>query len=333
MNRHTRRHFLQGGLAVGSLAVLSGCGALPIPGREPKVPHIGWLIFGSPPYGSPFEETVLRGLEQLGYAEGRNLAIDYRYAEGRPDRLPTLAAELVGLNPDLIIAIGTDVALAAQRATQTVPVVMGSSLDPVRAGLASSLARPGGNVTGVSYLVDRLNPKRLELLKQAVPGATRAAVLWNPNHPDGELQELEEAGRAQAVRVESVQVPTAAALDGALAAVASDRPDALVVVPSRSMTFVFGQISEFSARQRLPVVSGWREFAQAGALLTYGPDRFEAIEYCAAYVDRILRGARPADLPIVQPTKFDFVINLNTAETLGLTIPSSVLAQATEIIQ
>jgi putative tryptophan/tyrosine transport system substrate-binding protein len=315
------------------LSLLAGCGAVPPLLRpEPKVPRLGWLIFGSPPYGSSFEATVLRGLERLGYVAGRNLVIDARYAEGRPDRLPTLAAELVATTPDLILAIGTDVAQAVQRATQAVPIVMGSSLDPVRAGLTASLARPGGNVTGVSYLVDRLNPKRLEVLKLVVPGAARVAVLWNPNHPDGEFQELEEAGRTQGLSVESVQVPTSAALDGALAAVAGDRPDAVVVVPSRSMTFVFGQIGEFAARQRLPVVAGWREFAESGALLTYGPDRFEAIEHCAAQVDKILKGVKPAELPIVQPTKFDLVLNLKTAQTLGLAIPPSVLQQATEIM-
>jgi len=328
-----RRTFLRGGLALGGMGLLVDCGFLPPQAQQSaKVYRLGLLSPDSREGAASTVEALLAALAELGYVEGRNLSIEGRFGVAEGDLQP-VAAELVGINPALILAIGTDVAQAVKRATQTIPIVMGSSLDPVRVGLASSLARPGGNVTGESYLVDRLNPKRLELLKQAVPSASRVAVLWNPNHPDGELQELEEAGRAQGVRVESVEVPTTSALDEALAAVASDRPDALIAVPSRSMTFMFGRIGEFAARHRLPVVSGWREFAEHGALLTYGPDRFEAVEHCATQVDKILAGAKPADLPIVQPTTFDFVINLKATQALGLTLPAPLLQQATEIIQ
>ena len=329
-----RRQFFEGSLALASFGLLTGCGLVPPQLQaKPKVPHIGWLIYGDPPYGSAVEETVLRSLQRLGYADGQNIAIHYRFGEGHPERFPALAAELVSLNVDLIVAIGTDLALILKEATQTIPVVIGSSADPVGAGLASSLGRPGGNFTGVSLLADKLGAKRLEALKSVMPSLSKAAVLWDRNHIDGEFQELEEAAHVQGVQLQSLEISSAGDLDGALSAAVNSRPEALMVVPSRVMAFILDRIIAFAAQYRLPVISGWRDFADAGGLLTYGPDRFEAVEHCAEYVDKILKGAKPAELPIVQPTKFDFVINLKTAQNLGLVIPPSVLAQATALIQ
>ena len=332
--RRGRRRVLQGSLALAGLGLLAGCGLGPPQLQpKPKIPRIGWLVYGNPPRGAALEEIVFRGLQRLGYTEGQNIAIDYHFGEGRPERLPALAAELVSLNPDLIIAIGTDVALVVREATRTIPIVMGSSADPVAVGLASSLARPGGNVTGVSLLVIQLGAKRLEVLTDVVPGLSQVAVLWNPAHVDRGFQELEEAGHARGLQLQSLEVSSAGELDRAFTAMASARPEALIVVPSRLMTFFLGRIIDFTAQHRLPMVSAWRDFADAGGLLTYGPDRFEVMEQCATYVDRILKGGQPGDLPIVQPTKFDFVINLKTAQALGLTIPHSVLQQATEVLQ
>ena len=318
-------------LALGVLAApLAGDAQQPA-----RVPRIGWISYGSPPLGSSLrlEGAVLQALRDLGYVEGKNIAFDVRYAEGRPERIPELATELVRLKVDAIIAMGGDIARVAKKATGTIPIVMGSSEDPVRAGLVASLAHPGGNVTGVTWLMDELAGKRLELLKEAVPGISRVAILWNPAHLDDELGEMRRASRALGMQLQSVELLRPGELDGALQAAGRGRPQALVIVPSRLTNFLRGRLADFAGRSRLPMVSGWKEFAEAGGLMTYGPDRLLGSQRVAAYVDKILKGAKPADLPVEQPTRFELVINMKTAKALGITFPPSILIRADQVIQ
>ena len=325
--------------AVGAIVTLA-VGLLSAPfvadAQQPaKVPRIGWLMYGSRPSGSlpALEETVLQGLRELGYVEGKNIAIEYRYAEGRPERLPDLAAERVRLKVDLIFVLGGDVSQVAKKATGTIPIVMGTSEDPVRAGLVASLPRPGGNITGVTWIFDEMAGKRLEMLKEAIPGISRVAALWNPIHADNEFGEMRDSSRALGMQLQSLELRNAGELDGAFQAASKGRAEALVVVPSRLTAFLRGRILDLAAKSRLPVISGWREFAEAGGLLTYGPNRIEGSRRVAAYLDKILKGAKPADLPVEQPTRFELVINLKTAKTLGLTIPQSLLIGADQVIQ
>lgn len=297
-----------------------------------KIARLGVLLF-SAPEGDPNLPTFRQGLTELGYVEGRNLATVYRYAEGKPERLAKLASELAALKPDVIFALGGDVAPFARTATNTIPIVMAVSVDPVQSGLVSSLARPGGNVTGVTFVSSDLAAKRLQFLKEAAPRLSRVAVLWNPNHVDPEYGETQAAGRMLGVHIQSLEVRGPGDFDGAFQAADVGRAEAIIVVSSRLMTFNRQRIIEFAARHRLPVVSGWGPWAQAGALLSYGPDLNASVRRAASYVDRILKGANPANLPVEQPTHFELVINLRTATTLGLAIPPSLRAQAAHVIE
>ena len=296
-----------------------------------KVARLGVLLFGTP--DTDAFSSIRRGLSALGYVEGRNIVFEHRYAEGKPERLPDLASDLVRSKPDLIIAAGGDVAPFAKRATKTIPIVMITSADPVQGGLVASLARPGGNVTGVTFVSSDLAGKRLQFLKEAVPGVTRVAVLWNPDHPDGEFPATEAAGRSLGVQVQSLEVRGRDDFTGAFAAANRERMEAVIVVSSRLMTLNRARILDLAAQNRLLIVSGWGPWAAEGGLLSYGPDLDAVIRNSATYVDKILKGAKPADLPVEQPTKFELVINLKTAKALGLTIPPSVLARADEVIQ
>ncbi|PYM57627.1 MAG: ABC transporter substrate-binding protein [Candidatus Rokuibacteriota bacterium] len=300
-----------------------------------RVPRIGWLVFGG-----PFSETspgldaaILRGLRELGYVYGKNVALQYRYAEGRAERLPELATELVRLKVDLLLGIGGDIAVAFQKATSTIPIVVGTSTDPVRARLVPSLARPGGNLTGVTFLSEELAAKRVELLKEVMPGASRLGVLWDPAHADNDFQEIQGAARRLGLRLLSLEVRRPGDLDAAVGTAVREHVDALIVVPGRLMALLDKRITEAAASHRLAVISGWREFASVGALLTYGPNRLEGSKRVAYYVDRVLKGTKPADLPIERPTTFELVVNTKTAKVLGLTIPPSVLARADEVIE
>jgi putative ABC transport system substrate-binding protein len=272
-------------------------------------------------------------LGALGYDEGRNILFEHRYAEGRPERLSDLAADLVRSRPDLIVAAGGDVAPFAKRATGTIPIVMITSADPVQGGLVASLARPGGNVTGVTFVSSDLAGKRLQFLKEAAPGVTRVAVLWNPDHPDDEFPATQAAGRSLGVQVQSLEVRARDDLAGAFAAASRERREAVIVVSSRLMTLNRVRILDLATRNRLLLVSGWGPWAAEGGLLSYGPDLDAVIRRSATYVDRILRGANPSDLPVEQPTKFELVINLRSAKTLGLTIPPSLLARTDRVIE
>ncbi len=302
-----------------------------------KVARIGFLA-GNLAAIPHMREAFLQGLRDLGYAEGRNVAIEYRDAEGKLDRLPALAAELVALKVDVIVASGTLAALAAKQATRTLPIVLSPAADPVTSGLVTSLARPGGNVTGLSVLGPELVGKRLELLKQAVPGVNRVAVLWQPG-AFGErteknlLKDAEVAARALGVQLQFVEARGPADLQRAFSDMTKARADALIVVGSAMLLDERRRLVDLAAKNRLPVGYPWREPVDAGGLMSYGTNIADLCRRAATYVDKILKGAKPADLPVEQPTKFELLINLKTAKALGLTIPQSVLGRADEVIQ
>jgi ABC-type uncharacterized transport system substrate-binding protein len=278
-----------------------------------------------------FYEILREGLRDLGYVEGRNLVIESR--SGDEARLAELATELVRLNVEVIGAPGV-ATWAAKRATETLPIVFSFSGDPVEAGFVKSLGRPGGNMTGITWLAFELVGKRLELLKEAVPRVSRVAALANPAHPgeQRELAETERTARAVGATVQYQQVRTTPAFDAAFDVIVRNSADALLVFPDFVTMGHRRQIAEFALKHRLPSVFGWREYVEAGGLMAYGPNRQETAKRLAVYVDKILKGAKPADLPVEQPTKFELVINLKTAKALGLTIPQSVLLRADEVI-
>jgi putative ABC transport system substrate-binding protein len=294
--------------------------------------RLGVLLFGSPG-GDPNLAAFRQGFSELGYVEGKNVTTVYRYAEGKPERLVTLATELVGLKPDVILALGGDVAPFVRTATSTIPIVMAVSQDPVQAGLVPGLARPGGNITGVTFLSFELAAKRLHFLKEAMPALSRVAVLWNPNHVDPEYRETQAAGRVLGIHVQSLEVRGPGDFEAAFQAAIAERAEAIIVVSSRLMSLNRQRITDFATRQRLALVSGWGPWAEGGALLSYGPDLDVSVRRAATHVDRILKGASPAILPVEQPTKFDLVINLRTARALGLTIGPTLRVQATRLIE
>jgi putative tryptophan/tyrosine transport system substrate-binding protein len=318
-----RRAFLT---ALGLFAAPSAARAQPA-----RLARLGVLLYGTP--DTDAFPVIRRGLAALGYVEGQNVHFEHRFAGGRPERLPDLASDLVRARPDLIIAAGGDVAPFATRATANIPIVMITSADPVQGGLVASLARPGGNVTGVTFVSSDLAGKRLQFLKEAAPGVTRVAVLWNPDHPDGEFPATLTAGRSLGVHVQSLEVRRPDDLAGAFATASRERMEAVAVVSSRLMTLNRVRILDLAVQHRMLLVSGWGPWAAGGGLLSYGPDLEAVIRRSATYVDRILRGARPSDLPVEQPTKFELVINLKTAKALGLTIPPSLLQRADQVLE
>jgi len=293
--------------------------------------RLGVLLF-SDPTSDPNIRAFREGMRELGWIEGQNLSIEYRYAEGRLDRVPELSAELVRTHPTVMFVIGTDIAPALVAATTTIPIVMLVSGDPVKGKLVSSLRRPGGNVTGFTLLASDLAAKRLQLLREAASRITRPAVIWNPEHADDELHETETAARALGLRLRSVEVPNLGQLDAALETIPGSGVDSLIAVSSRTTVRGRKSIIAFAARHRLPLVGGWGLWADDGALMSYGPDPNVLARRAAGYVDRVLRGARVGELPVEQPTKFDLVVNLGTARSLGLAVPSSLLAQADRVI-
>ena len=302
-----------------------------------KVPRIGWLAVNRAP-NLHLSEAFRQGLRDLGYVEGRNVVIEYRDAEGKFERFPALAAELVALKVDVIVALSTPAALAARQATKTIPVIFVALGDPVTSGLVTSLARPGGNVTGVSFLSPELVGKRLERLTQAVPGVGRVAVLWQPGDvPESTAKDLrteaEVAARALGVRLQVVEARGPADFDRAFSAMTKAHVDALSVLPSAMLFSERGRLVDLAAKYRLPAVYPWREGADAGGLMSYGPNLPDLYRRAATYVDKILKGAKPADLPVEQPTKFELVINMKTAKALGLTIPQTLLQRADQVIQ
>jgi putative tryptophan/tyrosine transport system substrate-binding protein len=316
------------------ILLLGAAAAWPLAARaqQAKLPRLGVLLL-STPQADPQMETARRALRDLGYVEGHNLAIEYRYAEGRPERLPDLAADLVRMKPDVLFVLGGDVAPAAVKATQTIPIVFTSSADPVRQGFVASLARPGGNATGITLLLDDLASKRLELLKQAAPRISRVGFLWNPDHADNELPEAERAAASLGVQLDRLAVRGPADFDGAFMAATQARIDALYVVSSRLTLQNLGRIANFVAENRLPLAGGFGAWAKQHGLLSYGPNVEDMTRRAVAYIDRILKGTKPADLPVQQPTRFELVINLRTAKALGLDVPLQLQQLADEVIE
>ena len=302
-----------------------------------KVPRIGYLAVSSAAAHAPRAEGFRQGLRELGYIEGKNIVIEQRYAEGNLDRLPELAAELVRLKVDVIVAAGgINVIRAAKNATKTIPIVMGGSgIDPVVAGLVESLARPGSNVTGITNLSRELGAKRLDLLKEAVPKVASIAVFYESANP-GSLRELKEilpvAAQALGLTVRAWEIRDAGSFDKVFAAVNKERPDGLYVTTSPLMTANVKSTAGFALKNRLPSV-GSDTYVDAGGLMSYDADSLDGHRRVATYVDRILKGANPADLPVQQPTKFELVINLKTAKRIGLTIAPNVLARADRVIR
>lgn len=338
MNARGRRAFLRRSLALAGLGVLSGCGLPSPPWSQSKVARIGYLVLTRPEDPVPARplESFRQDLHGLGWVEGQNLAIEYRSAEERSERLTDLAAELVRLPVDVLVAGGgTQAALAAKQATDTIPTVVVGVADPVEIGLVASFARPGGNVTGLATAGAEITSKRLELLKEAAPGVSRVDFLWNPATPGLQAQwsELQVAARALGAVVRSREARGPDELDSVFSAIAGERPDGLMVQGSPAFVPHARRIADFAAGSRLPAMYYWREFVEAGGLMVYGPNLPAISRRAAVYVDKILRGAKPADLPVERPAKFDFVINLHAAQALGLAIPQSVLQQATEVIQ
>ena len=302
-----------------------------------KVARIGFLAFNltANPH---LREAFRQGLRDLGYSEGRNVVIEYRDAEGKSERLSALAAELVALNVDVLQVGGTLQALAAKQATKTIPIVFAAVADPVTSGLVTGLAQPGGNATGFSVISPELVGKGMELLTQTVPGISRIAVLWDSGAAgeltvkDG-LKKAEAAGRALGVRLQFVEARGPADFDRAFSDMTRARASALTVLNGVVFLGARKRLADLTAKNRLPAAYGAREYVDAGGLMSYGPDYADLFRRAATYVDKILKGAKPADLPVEQPTKFELVINLKTAKALGLTIPPAVLARADEIIQ
>jgi len=301
-----------------------------------KVYRIGLLDYSAPDAGRLLWWNALRQeLRELGYVEGQRISFEPRWAKGDDDRLPKLAAELVGLKVDLIVTGGANAAVAAKRATSSIPIVMTTSSDPVELGLISSLRQPGGNVTGMTSIQSELAGKRLELVRIVVPHASRIAILWDERNPASRLavHETEAAAGTVGLTIETVPVRSAAALEAAFATLARDRPGALDIVASPMLFSHRKRLAELAMKHRLPTVVSSREWVEAGGLASYGPDYPDLFRHAARFVDKILKGAKPSDLPVEQPTKFELVINLKTAKALGLTIPPSILVRADEIIQ
>ena len=300
-----------------------------------KVPRIGVLSTLSSSFAVPYIEAGRQALRDLGYIEGQNIAVEYRFAEGRNERLADLAMDLVRLRVDIIVVVGDRAVQAAKEATSTIPIVMVSAGDPIADGFVSSLARPGGNITGLSSLLPELNAKMLGLLKEAVPKASRLAVLWNPKSSGGHhgLKAMQAAAPALGLALQSVEVQAPEELERAFSSMTSGNADGFVVLTDPVTFRNREEIGALAAKHRLPGICEVREFVNSGCLMSYGPSLIGMIRRAPIFIEKILKGAKPADLPVEQPTRFEFVINLKTAKVLGLRIPQVVLLQADEVIQ
>jgi putative tryptophan/tyrosine transport system substrate-binding protein len=311
-------------------------------GAQPqaKIPRIGLMVTGaleSPEVRGQLD-AYRQGLRQLGYVEGQNIAIEYRGADGRIERFPDLAAELVRLQVDLILASNTAAALAARRATATIPIVAPVMGDPVEDGLVASLAHPGGNVTGLTFLAPELSAKRMQLLKDTLPNVSRVAALWHPGAygertMDDMLKATEAVARSLGVQLQLLEVRAAEELERAFSTMMKERAEALFLFPSPMLFLARRQIVELAATHRLPSMSQAREFVEIGGLIAYGANINELYRRCTVYVDKILKGAKPADLPVEQSTRFELVINLTAAKTLGIDVPLPLMIRADETIE
>jgi ABC-type uncharacterized transport system substrate-binding protein len=300
-----------------------------------KVPRAGLLIAGSTQGIQPYLDAFRQGLRELGYVEGQSIAIEYRSAEGKYERLSDLAAELVRMKLDVIVAVATPAVHAAKQATKAIPIVMLSVGDPVATGFVASVARPGGNITGLANIAPELVGKQLQLLREVLPKLSVVGVLWNPANPSGapQLREAEAAARALGVRVQPLEAQGPSDIDRAFVAMTRERAGALLVLSDSMLIVQRERIADLAAKNRLPAVYGLRLHAEAGGLMAYGANLLDLARLTATFVDKILKGAKPGDLPVEQPTKFELVINLKTAKALGLTIPQSLLLRADQVIE
>jgi putative ABC transport system substrate-binding protein len=326
----TRRQLM---IALGASALAAPLA--PFAQQQGKVWRVGMLETTSTTLNAANLDAFRQGLRELGYVEGRNLIIEYRSADGRSERFADLAADLVGLKVDLIVTRGTPAAVAAKNATRTIPVVMANAGDPVDSGLVTSLARPGGNLTGLSSLTVNLEAKRLGLLRELVPGGARIAVLYNMSSPNNlpQWKAIETAARAVSIQPQLLDVRKPEDLAPAFDAASRQRADGLVVGGEGLFQANRKLIAELAAKHRLPAIYRSMEYIEAGGLMAYGPSYPDLYRRAATYVDKIFKGAKPADLPVEQPTKFELIINLKTAKALGLTIPQALLLRADEVIQ
>ncbi len=321
------------------ITLLGGAGTawpfLALAQQSAKIYRIGLLSPFAPADTVPWHRAFLRGLSDLGWSEGKNIAVEYRYSDGRNDRLPGLIADLVRLKVDIIVTSVTNDTLEAKKAASGIPIVMVAAGDPVATGIVASLARPGGNITGLSQMNPELNGKRLELLKEIAPNVSSLVVLLNPDDPISALgqNEIEIPARKMKVELHSLEVRNNQDLDNALRETTKAHADALAIMPNPVFVINMKLIADFAIQNRLPSMFHLREYTKVGGLLSYGVDRTDLYRRAATFVDKILKGANPADLPIEQPTKFDLTINLKTAKVLGLTVPPKLLLTADEVIE
>jgi ABC-type uncharacterized transport system substrate-binding protein len=333
MRRPLRKTALASILFAGALLALAVTAEAQ---QSAQLPHVGFLHGGSKSTRLPHIEAFRQGLRERGYIEGKNVIIEYRFAEGKLDQLPALAAELVKLNVNVIAAATTAAMRAAKQATMTIPIVMVAASDPVGTGLVASLAHPGGNVTGLSFQGAELSGKQLELLKEVVPNASRVAVLINGGANQANpvaKKETEVAARGLGVRLQMLEVSTLKELEAAFPAMTKQHAQALTILTGPLFDVHLKVVADFAATNRIPAIYGFRDFPHAGGLMSYGTDLFNIYSRAATYVDKILKGAEPGDIPVEQPLKFDLVINLKTANHIGLTIPQSVLYRADKVIK
>ena len=319
---------------VAFVVALAICGAVAQAQQPAGIPRVGLLISSSAALSLPRVEAFRQRLRELGYVEGNNIVIEYRYADGKRERLPELVAELVRLKVDVIVTVGAPAAEAAKKASGTIPIVLAGASDPVGTGLVSSLARPGGNITGLSNIAQDLDGKRLELLKEAFPKFARVALLWvSGGRGNLPLTDMEAAAKALGVKLLSLEVRSLDDFDSAFARAKRDGAQALITTPGGIIGTQRRQVLEFAAKNRLPAMYTNSEFVEAGGLMSYAPNLADQWRRAADFVDRILKGTKPADIPVEQPMKFEFIVNLNAANQIGVTIPPNVLVRATKVIR
>jgi len=317
------------------ITVLGGLvAAWPLAARAQKsLPRIGWLVYGGSTLG-PIDQSLKDALAQVGLVDGRNIEIVFGYANGKTDQLPRLASELVAQKPNLLLAVGGDAIKPLFEASKGgIPIVGGVSDSPMRAGIAVSLARPSMNFTGITFLTDEMAAKRMEFLKEVAPNARRVAVIFNPQHFDDEVTFARRGAESLGLKLTTHPINSAADLDAALNAASAEGTDSLFIISSRLTGILAAKIAQYGQERRLPVIASWREFVDSGALLSYGPSRVFEAKRLAGYVQKVLNGAKPADLPIEQPVKFELVINLKTAKAIGLNVLRPLLDRADEVIE
>ena len=316
------------------ITLIGGAAAWPLAARAQKLlPRIGWLVYGGATLGS-IDQSLKDALAQAGLVDGRNIEIVFRYANGEPDQLARSASELVAQKPNLLLAVGGDVIKSLFEASKGhIPIVGGVSDNPIRAGIAQSLARPSKNFTGITFLTDEMAAKRMEFLKEVAPNARRVAVVFNPQHFDDEVTFARRGAQSLGIELTTHPINSAADLDPALRAASAGGAQSLFIISSRLTGVLAAKIAQYGQERQLPVIASWREFVSSGALLSYGPSRIFEAKRLAGYVQKVLNGAKPADLPIEQPVKFELVINLKTARALGLNMPLPLLDRADELIE